>query len=63
MWTVVYLAQKEEIAEKLRARLEKNGLLVKVRPAGGDKDNTGFEVLVPETEVGQAHGIIIDTDF
>ena len=63
MWTVVYLAQKEEIAEKLRMRLEEEGLLVKVRPAGGDKDNKGFEVLVPETEVEQAHGIIIDTDF
>lgn len=63
MWTVVYLAQKEEIAELLRARLEGEGLLVKVRRAGGNPDCEGYEVLVPETEIKQAHEIIIDTDF
>ena len=63
MWTVVYLAQKEALAEAIRERLESEGILVKVRHAGGNPECDGYEILVPETEIKQAHEIIIDTDF
>ncbi|MBQ7717739.1 MAG: hypothetical protein IJT38_00335 [Clostridia bacterium] len=63
MWTVVYLAQKEAIAEALREKLENEGILVKVRRAGGNPECEGYEILVPETEIKQAHEIIIDNDF
>jgi len=65
MWTVVYMAQSKEIVEKLQAILEKEGLLVKIRPISKNSDNNDnyYEVLVPESEVEEAHSIIIDTGF
>jgi len=51
--------------EKLQAILEKEGLLVKIRPISKNSDNNDnyYEVLVPESEVEEAHSIIIDTGF
>ncbi len=65
MWTVVYMAQSKEIVTRLQLILEKEGLLVKVRPISKDPENDDsyYEVLVPESEVEEAHSIIIDTGF
>ncbi len=65
MWTVVYIAKNMEIAEQIRALLEKDGMLVKIRPIvkKADITDTSCEILVPESEVEQAHGLIIDKDF
>lgn len=65
MWTVVYIAKNREVAEKLQRELENGGLLVKIRPIVKSTDNVegSYDVLVPESEVEQAHGIIIDTGF
>ncbi|NLY44192.1 MAG: hypothetical protein GX066_09580 [Clostridiaceae bacterium] len=65
MWTVVYMAQSKEIVIKLQQVLEKEGLLVKIRPINKNLDNNDnyYEVLVPESEVEEAHSIIIDTGF
>ncbi|MDK2799731.1 MAG: hypothetical protein PWP27_1122 [Clostridiales bacterium] len=65
MWTVVYMAQSKEIVMKLQQILEKEGLLVKIRPISKNIENndTYYEVLVPESEVEEAHSIIIDTGF
>ena len=62
MWTVVYIARSKEIADKLQEMLEKDGMLVKVRPISkSDEDaSMSYEVLVPESEVEQAHSVIID---
>lgn len=66
MWTVVYMAQSKEIIQKLQELLEKEGLLVKIRPisknAESDEDNY-YEVLVPESEVEEAHTLIIETGY
>ncbi len=65
MWTVVYMAQSKEIVDKLQQILEKEGLLVKIRPISKNRENSDnyYEVLVPESEVEEAHSIIIDTGF
>lgn len=65
MWTVVYMAQNKEIVTKLQDFLEKEGLLVKIRPMSKNSNNKDnyYEVLVPESEVEEAHSIIIDTGF
>ena len=65
MWTVVYIAKSIEIAEQIRAKLEQEGLIVKLHPIAKKSDNSdsSCEVLVPESEVEQAHGLIIDADF
>ncbi len=65
MWTVIYMAQNGSVAQKLKEVLEKEGILVKLRPINREvgKEETGFEVLVPESEVSEAHSIIIETGF
>ncbi|MGE4283626.1 MAG: hypothetical protein AB7G87_07890 [Clostridia bacterium] len=65
MWTVVYMAQSKEIVTKLQEILEKEGLLVKIRPISKNVENNDnyYEVLVPESEVEEAHSIIIETGF
>ena len=32
MWTVVYMAQNKEMAEKLKSILEESGILVRINP-------------------------------
>lgn len=65
MWTVVYIAKSREIAESLRSLLESAKLLVKIRPVckQSDAENDSYDILVPESEVCQAHSIIIENDF
>jgi len=52
MWTVVYMAANRETAERVKAILEEECILVKIRP--GPKCSCGdgyYEVLVPESEI------------
>lgn len=65
MWTVVYMAQNKEIADRLQQVLEQEGVLVKIRPINKTADQAAsvYEILVPESEVDQAHNIIIDQGF
>ena len=65
MWTVVYIAKSREIAESLRVLFEKAKLLVRIRPVckQSDSENDSYDILVPESEVSQAHSIIIENDF
>lgn len=64
MWTVVYMTQSEETANLVTKILKENNLLYKVRPMLSTTDgDTCFEVLVPETEINEAHNIIIDNNL
>lgn len=64
MWTVVYMAQNKEMAEKLKAILEAESILVKLNPVNQkEKNDNYFEVSVPEGEVEEAHSIIIEKGF
>ncbi|MCX7843516.1 MAG: hypothetical protein N2489_10690 [Clostridia bacterium] len=65
MWTVVYMAQSKDIATKLQDLLTKEGILVKLRPVSKNHENNDnyFEVLVPESEVEEAHSVIIEKGF
>ncbi len=60
MWTVVYIARNRSHAEMLKGILENEGLLVMLRPVGvphlGDSSNV--ELLVPESEIEEAHQIL-----
>lgn len=61
MWIVVYMASSRELAENLKGLLEKGKILVKLKPViKCAEDQSCYEVLVPESEVGMAHDIIID---
>jgi len=65
MWTVVYMAQNKDMAEKLKSILEGSGILVRINPISRNKEKADdyFEVSVPEAEVEEAHGIIIEKGF
>ena len=60
MWTVVYTAQDKEMVTKLKRNLLDVNILVKVICAASEKK---FDILVPFTEVEQAHNILIDLAF
>ena len=65
MWTVIYLAQNIDTANKLIELLESKGLLVKLRTLSCDNKNESecYEVLVPETEVDEAHSVLIENNL
>ena len=64
MWTVVYLAQSNDVAERLQAGLIEGGLLVSIRTVeSGAGSEDYFEIMVPEHEVEKAHNIIIEKNL
>ena len=59
-WVVVYIAPSRSTAESVREMLQREGLMVTIRPAGGMKasaDGT-FEVLVPSSEAKDATDLL-----
>lgn len=60
MWTVVYIAPNRATAEMLKEVLTNEGLLVMLRSAGVPHlgDSGSVEILVPESEVEEAHEIL-----
>lgn len=65
MWTVVYMAQNKETAQRLYDILLQEGLLVRLRPINKKADNPDnyYEILVPQAEVSEAHNIIIEKGY
>ena len=63
MWMVVFITQSKESAEKIRTLLQEAGLPVKVKSVNqSENDRFGcYEILVPESELTEAHSVIIDT--
>lgn len=62
MWTVVYISQNEDVAKEIKQLLEDSQILVMIRSVGEEGEQKSFEILVPETEVEQAHTIIINNN-
>ena len=60
MWTVVYTAQDKDIVTNLKRNLLDVNILVKVICAANESK---FDILVPYTEVEQAHNVLIDLAF
>lgn len=65
MWMVVYVSQTKEQAEKIRELLERAGILVKIRPVNqSENEKYGcYEIMVPESELDEAHDAIISEIF
>ncbi|MNC41208.1 hypothetical protein D3C75_899630 [compost metagenome] len=49
MWTVIYIAPTEKIADRIKNRLTDEGFLVQVRSINMTKNQ--YEILVPEGEL------------
>lgn len=60
MWTVVYTAQDKKNSEDLCKALRKEQILIKIIGAANENK---FDILVPHTEVEQAHNVLIDMNF
>ena len=60
MWTVVYTGQDREMVTNLKRNLHDVNILVKVICSSSENK---FDILVPSTEVEQAHNILIDLAF
>ncbi len=60
MWTVVYTAQDKEMVAKLKNILLGADILVKVICTSSESK---FDILVPSTEVEQAHNFLIELAF
>jgi len=60
MWTVVYIAPNRTTADTLKNYLMTEGLLVMLRSVGVPHlgDSGSVEILVPESEVEEAHEIL-----
>lgn len=60
MWTVVYIASNQSIGEMLKELLDKEGILVMLRPIGTPHlgASASVEVLVPDSEAEEANEII-----
>lgn len=64
MWTIVYIAQEKELAERIKSALTEKNILFKVREMGKENtDDVCYEFLVCETEIEQAHSVIIEIGF
>jgi hypothetical protein len=55
MWTVIYIAPSEKIAERIQEKLTAEGFLVKVRQTAVSKQ---YEILVPESELDEIQEVL-----
>lgn len=61
MWIVVYVSANKENAEKLVKVLDGNEIISKLRRT--DREQSCFEVLVPQRELAQAQDLIIENEL
>ncbi len=60
MWKVIYIAQGAKLAERIKDRMQNEGLLVTLRPLkAADEEGSGpVEVMVPQSEAEEAHEML-----
>lgn len=65
MWTVVYISQSVQTAEKLVEVLKANALISRLRRSNssGDEKGSCYEVLVPSTELEKAQDLMIENEL
>ncbi|MBO8141754.1 MAG: glutamate decarboxylase [Firmicutes bacterium] len=61
MWTVIYIARNLAAGQRVRQVLEREGLLVRMRPVGEPRNAEAVELLVPEAEAEEAHEVLAET--
>jgi len=56
MWTVIYIAPTEKIADRIKTKLTEEGFLVQVRSINLTKNQ--YEILVPEGELEEVQEVL-----
>ncbi len=64
MWTVIYITQDKAELDKLRAAFEKYEIIIRIREVNkNDSDSSVYEILVPDSEISQAHEILLSVQL
>lgn len=65
MWTVVYLAKGKKLADRINEKMSYEGVLVKIKPVSknANQEERYFEILVPQSEVEEAHNILCELGY
>lgn len=63
MWTVIHIVQHKSDARNISDKLEKAGIISRIKHANKAVGEASYEVLVPAAEVQQALSIIIESEF
>lgn len=64
MWTVIYITQDKETIEKLRKIFEEKEIIIRIREVNKDNsDSSVYELLVPDSEIGQAHEVLLSVQL
>lgn len=63
MWTVIYMAQTKESVLEVQSLLENDKIAVRIKPLCDGTSDGYYEILVPETETQQAHGVLIKNGY
>lgn len=60
MWTVLYIAASQSVAQRIKDYMEAEGILVRINPLGikVKENNANFEVLVTEAELEEAQEVL-----
>lgn len=60
MWTVLYIAPNQTTANRVKAFMEAEGILVRLHPLGlqVEASYTNFEILVTEAEIEEAQEVL-----
>lgn len=57
------MTQDKENAEQIRRVIEDSGVITKIRALKKSDENYCYEILVPASEVEQAHGLILEAEL
>ncbi len=60
MWIVVYMSASKDNTERLTRVLEDNKIISRIR---SNKEQSCFEVLVPQSELTSAQDLIFDNEL
>lgn len=63
MWTVVYMTQDKENALRIRDAVENGRIITKIRALKKSDENYCYEILVPASEVDEAHSLILEAEL
>ena len=65
MWNVIYIAQTQERAEKIKKLLSENGFLCQLKPVGVKRGSkpVSIEISVPVSEAEDAYGVLAEHGF
>ncbi|NLW59991.1 MAG: glutamate decarboxylase [Firmicutes bacterium] len=59
MWTVLYVAPNQTMANRIKDFMEAEGILIRLRPIGlREGSYTNYEILVTEAEIEEAQEVL-----